>query len=91
MSLSFLLAVSLICALFYYVCPSRFRWFFLLLSSIAIYAHAGWQGIPFLLLTAGATWISALAIDAFLLLRKLRRSYKDAARILSFFGKKKMR
>jgi hypothetical protein len=34
---------------------------------------------------------SALAIDAFLMLRKLRRSYKDAARILSFFGKKKMR
>ena len=34
---------------------------------------------------------SALAIDAFLLVRKLRRNYKDAARILSFFGKKKMR
>ena len=34
---------------------------------------------------------SALAIDAFLLVRKLRRNYKDAARILAFFGKKKMR
>ena len=86
MSLSFLLAVSLICALFYYVCPSRFRWFFLLLSSIAIYAHAGWQGIPFLLLTAGATWISALAIDA-----SRKRAKADLARDKASLSKEQIR
>ena len=63
MSLSFLLAASFLCALFYYICPARFRWVWLLLSSMAIYAHAGWFGIPFILITAGVTWIFALIIE----------------------------
>ena len=63
MSLSFLLAASLISAFFYYICPSRFRWVWLLLCSMAIYAHAGWRGVPFILLTAGTTWFFALAIE----------------------------
>ena len=63
MSLSFLLAASLVSVLFYYLCPSRFRWVWLLLCSMAIYAHAGWHCVPYLLLTAGANWFFALAIE----------------------------
>ncbi|MBQ2992027.1 MAG: MBOAT family protein [Clostridia bacterium] len=62
MSLFMLIAFSFLCALLYYICPLRFRWALLLLTSYAYYAYCGARALPFILLTTLSTWCGALAI-----------------------------
>lgn len=62
MSLSLLIAASLLCALLYYLCPARLRWLLLLAASLLIYAYAGLRGVPFILLTSVSTWAAALCL-----------------------------
>ena len=86
MSLSFLLAASSFCALLYYLCPARMRWVWLLLCSMAIYAHAGRFGVPFLVFTAGAAWFFALLIE-----RTRERGRADLARDKASLTKEEIR
>ncbi|MBR2742882.1 MAG: MBOAT family protein [Clostridia bacterium] len=61
-SLNFLLYL-LVTVVVFYICPVRFRWVILLISSVAFYVIAGGaQFLPYIILTSFAIWIFAYFI-----------------------------
>ena len=63
-SLSFLIFL-LVTFLVFYVCPVRYRWIVLLISSVAFYVIAGsWKFLPFIIFTSLVIWLSALKIGS---------------------------
>ena len=62
MSLSALIAVALLGAGLYYLCPPKARWALLLAVSYAFYAYCGLYALPYLLATTASTWAGALLL-----------------------------
>ena len=62
MALYMLIAVSLLCAGAYYICPRRLRWLLLLAASYGFYAVSGARALAFSLLPPLSTWAGALLI-----------------------------
>ncbi len=52
--LVFLLAVFAV----FYICPVKFRWIVLLIASLAFYAIAGLEYLPFIFLTSFSVWMA---------------------------------
>lgn len=61
-SLAFLLFCGLLAAA-YFVLPKACQWVLLLLFSLYFYTRSGWAGLIFLLITASASWLTALWME----------------------------
>lgn len=62
MSLFSLAAYGFASTALYYLCPKRFRWIVLLLSSYGFYVSRAFSSLPFILITTLSTWLGALMI-----------------------------